>query len=143
MRLNTLSPAEGEKTLRKRVGRGIGSGFGKTCGRGHKGQKSRSGGFSKVGFEGGQMPLQRRLPKVGFSSRVSIITDEVTLGELSKLSEDIITVDVLKEHNLVTKNIKRVKVILSGEITRAITLDGVRATKGALAAIESAGGKVN
>jgi large subunit ribosomal protein L15 len=146
MRLNTLSPAEGEKTLRKRVGRGIGSGFGKTCGRGHKGQKSRSGGFSKVGFEGGQMPLYRRLPKVGFSSRVSIITDEVTLGELNKLSEEVITVDVLKEHNLVTKNIKRVKVILSGEITRAITLDGekngVRATKGAASAIEAAGGKV-
>jgi large subunit ribosomal protein L15 len=143
MRLNTLHPAEGEKTLRKRVGRGIGSGFGKTCGRGHKGQKSRSGGFTKVGFEGGQMPLQRRLPKVGFSSRVSIITDEVTLGELNKLSEEVITVDVLKQHNLITKNIKRVKVILSGEITRSITLEGMKATKGAANAIEAAGGKVN
>jgi large subunit ribosomal protein L15 len=143
MRLNTLHPAQGEKTLRKRVGRGIGSGFGKTCGRGHKGQKSRSGGFTKVGFEGGQMPLQRRLPKVGFSSRVSIITDEVTLGELNKLSEEVITVDVLKQHNLITKNIKRVKVILSGEITRSIALEGMKATKGAASAIEAAGGKVN
>ncbi len=143
MQLNTLSPAEGEKKSRKRVGRGIGSGFGKTCGRGHKGQKSRSGGFSKVGFEGGQMPLQRRLPKVGFSSRVSIITSEVTLSEIDKLEETEITIDVLKAHNLVTKNIKRVKVMLSGEITRAVTLTGIKATKGALAAIEAAKGSVN
>ena len=143
MQLNTLSPAEGEKKSRKRVGRGIGSGFGKTCGRGHKGQKSRSGGFSQVGFEGGQMPLQRRLPKVGFSSRVSIITSEVTLSEIDKLEETEITIDVLKAHNLVTKNIKRVKVMLSGEITRAVTLTGIKATKGALAAIEAAKGSVN
>jgi len=143
MQLNTLSPAEGEKRSRKRVGRGIGSGFGKTCGRGHKGQKSRSGGFSKVGFEGGQMPLQRRLPKVGFSSRVSIITSQVTLSEIDKLEETEITIDVLKQHNLVTKNIKRVKVMLSGEITRAVTLSGIKATKGALAAIEAAKGSVN
>ncbi len=143
MQLNTLSPAEGEKKSRKRVGRGIGSGFGKTCGRGHKGQKSRSGGFSKVGFEGGQMPLQRRLPKVGFSSRVSIITSQVTLSEIDKLEEKEITVDVLKLHNLVTKNIKRVKVMLSGEITRAVTLTGIRATKGARAAIEAAKGSVS
>lgn len=143
MQLNTLSPAEGEKKSRKRVGRGIGSGFGKTCGRGHKGQKSRSGGFSKVGFEVGQMPLQRRLPKVGFSSRVSIITSEVTLSEIDKLEETEITIDVLKAHNLVTKNIKRVKVMLSGEITRAVTLTGIKATKGALAAIEAAKGSVN
>ncbi|WXT99464.1 MAG: 50S ribosomal protein L15 [Catillopecten margaritatus gill symbiont] len=143
MQLNTLSPAEGEKKSRKRVGRGIGSGFGKTCGRGHKGQKSRSGGFSKVGFEGGQMPLQRRLPKVGFSSRVSIITSQVTLSELNKLEEKEITIDVLKQHNLVTKNIKRVKVMLSGEITRAITLTGIKATKGAKAAIEAAKGSVS
>lgn len=142
MQLNTLSPAEGEKKSRKRVGRGIGSGFGKTCGRGHKGQKSRSGGFSKIGFEGGQMPLQRRLPKVGFSSRVSIITSQVTLSELNKLAEEEITIEVLKQHNLVTKNIKRVKVMLSGEITRAITLTGIKATKGAKAAIESAKGSV-
>jgi len=143
MQLNTLSPAEGEKRSRKRVGRGIGSGFGKTCGRGHKGQKSRSGGFSKVGFEGGQMPLQRRLPKVGFSSRVSIITSQVTLSEIDKLEEKEITIDVLKQHNLVTKNIKRVKVMLSGEITRAVTLTGIKATKGARAAIEAAKGSVS
>ncbi len=143
MQLNTLSPAEGEKKSRKRVGRGIGSGFGKTCGRGHKGQKSRSGGSSKVGFEGGQMPLQRRLPKVGFSSRVSIITSQVTLSEIDKLEETEITVDVLKTHNLITKNIKRVKVMLSGEITRAVTLTGIKATKGALAAIEAAKGSVS
>ncbi len=143
MQLNTISPAEGEKSLRKRVGRGIGSGFGKTCGRGHKGQKSRSGGFTKVGFEGGQMPLQRRLPKVGFSSRVSIITSQVTLSEINNLEETEITVDVLKKHNLVTKNIKRVKVMLSGEITRSVTLTGIKATKGAKAAIEAAKGKVN
>ena len=143
MQLNTLSPAEGEKKSRKRVGRGIGSGFGKTCGRGHKGQKSRSGGFSKVGFEGGQMPLQRRLPKVGFSSRVSIITSQVTLSEIDKLEETEITVDVLKTHNLITKNIKRVKVMLSGEITRAVTLTGIKATKGARSAIEAAKGPVS
>jgi len=143
MQLNTLAPVEGEKRSRKRVGRGIGSGFGKTCGRGHKGQKARSGGSTKVGFEGGQMPLQRRLPKVGFSSRVSIITSQVTLSEIDKLEEKEITVDVLKLHNLVTKNIKRVKVMLSGEITRAVTLTGIKATKGARAAIEAAKGSVS
>ncbi|WPE18264.1 50S ribosomal protein L15 [Candidatus Thioglobus autotrophicus] len=143
MFLNTLAPSEGEKKDRKRVGRGIGCGWGKTCGRGHKGQKSRSGGFSKVGFEGGQMPLQRRLPKVGFSSRVSIITSQVALSEIDKLEESEITVDVLKQHNLITKNIKRVKVMLSGEITRAVTLTGIKATKGAKAAIEAAKGSVN
>ena len=105
MNLNTLKPALGEKTLRKRVGRGMGSGMGKTAGRGHKGQKSRSGGFTKIGFEGGQMPLQRRLPKVGFTSRVSSITSQVTLSQLDKLSEKDITIDVLKKHNLITKNI--------------------------------------
>ena len=143
MQLNTLAPAEGEKTARKRVGRGIGCGYGKTCGRGHKGQKARSGGFTKIGFEGGQMPLQRRLPKVGFSSRVSIITSQVTLSEINNLEETEITVDVLKQHNLVTKNIKRVKVMLSGDITRAVTLTGIKATKGAKAAIEAAKGSVN
>jgi len=142
MQLNTLTPAEGEKTSRKRVGRGIGSGFGKTCGRGHKGQKARSGGFTKVGFEGGQMPLQRRLPKVGFSSRVSIITSQVTLSEINNLKESDINIDVLKKHNLVTKNILRVKVMLSGEITRAVKLTGIKATKGAKAAIEAAKGSV-
>ncbi|SMN16732.1 LSU ribosomal protein L15p (L27Ae) [uncultured Candidatus Thioglobus sp.] len=142
MFLNTLAPNEGEKRSRKRVGRGIGCGFGKTCGRGHKGQKSRTGGSTKVGFEGGQMPLQRRLPKVGFSSRVSIITSQVTLSEIDKLTENEITVDVLKQHNLITKNIKRVKVMLSGEINRPVTLIGMKATKGAKVAIEAAKGSV-
>mgnify|MGYP000450274879 FL=1 len=143
MNLNTLKPAIGEKTSRKRVGRGIGSGMGKTAGRGHKGQKSRSGGFSKVGFEGGQMPLQRRLPKVGFSSRVSIITSQVTLSQLDKLTETDINIDVLKKHNLVTKNILRVKVMLSGEINRAINLVGIKPNKGAKAAIEAAKGTIS
>ena len=143
MNLNTLKPASGEKTLRKRVGRGMGSGIGKTSGRGHKGQKSRSGGFTKIGFEGGQMPLQRRLPKVGFTSRVSSITSQVTLSQLDKLSEKDITIDVLKKHNLVTKNISRVKVMLSGEINRPINLVGIKPTKGAKAAIEAAKGTVS
>jgi large subunit ribosomal protein L15 len=143
MNLNTLKPAVGEKTSRKRVGRGIGSGMGKTAGRGHKGQKSRSGGFSKIGFEGGQMPLQRRLPKVGFSSRVSIVTSQVTLSQLDKLTETDINIDVLKKHNLVTKNILRVKVMLSGEINRAINLVGIKPTKGAKVAIEAAKGTIS
>ena len=143
MNLNTLKPAIGEKTSRKRVGRGMGSGIGKTSGRGHKGQKSRSGGFAKIGFEGGQMPLQRRLPKVGFSSRISIVTSQVTLGHLDKLTEKDIDIDVLKKHNLVTKNILRVKVMLSGEINRSINLVGIRATKGAKSAIEAAKGTIS
>ena len=143
MNLNTIKPALGEKTLRKRVGRGMGSGMGKTAGRGHKGQKSRSGGFTKIGFEGGQMPLQRRLPKVGFTSRVSIITSQVTLSQLDKLSEKDITIEVLKKHNLVTKNISRVKVMLSGEINRPINLVGIKPTKGAKAAIEAAKGTIS
>ena len=143
MNLNTLKPAFGEKTSRKRIGRGMGSGMGKTSGRGHKGQKSRSGGFTKIGFEGGQMPLQRRLPKVGFSSRISIVTSQVTLGQLDKLSEKDINIDVLKKHNLVTKNILRVKVMLSGEINRSINLVGIKATKGAKAAIVAAKGTVS
>jgi len=143
MNLNTLKPALGEKTTRKRVGRGMGSGIGKTSGRGHKGQKSRSGGFTKIGFEGGQMPLQRRLPKVGFTSRVSITTSQVTLSQLDKLTETDINIEVLKQHNLVTKNISRVKVMLSGEINRAINLVGIKPTKGARAAIEAAKGTVS
>ena len=143
MNLNTLKPALGEKTLRKRVGRGMGSGMGKTAGRGHKGQKSRSGGFTKIGFEGGQMPLRRRLPKVGFTSRVSLLTSQVTLSQLDKLSEKEITIDVLKKHNLVTKNISRVKVMLSGEINRPINLVGIKPTKGAKAAIEAAKGTIS
>jgi len=143
MNLNTLKPTLGEKTIRKRVGRGMGSGMGKTAGRGHKGQKARSGGFTKIGFEGGQMPLQRRLPKVGFSSRISIVTSQVTLDQLDKLTEKDINIDVLKKHNLITKNILRVKVILSGEINRAINLSGIKATKGAKAAIEAAKGAIS
>ena len=143
MNLNTLKPALGEKTSKKRVGRGMGSGMGKTAGRGHKGQKARSGGFTKIGFEGGQMPLQRRLPKVGFSSRISIVTSQVTLGQLDKLTEQDINIDVLKKHNLITKNILRVKVMLSGEINRAINLVGIKATKGAKAAIEAAKGTIS
>ena len=142
MNLNTLKPALGEKSDRKRVGRGMGSGLGKTCGRGHKGQGSRSGGFTKVGFEGGQMPLQRRLPKVGFTSRVSRMTSQVTLSQLDKLTETDISIDILKKHNLVTKNILKVKVMLSGEITRAVNLTGISVTKGAKAAIEAAKGTI-
>ena len=143
MNLNTLKPALGEKSSRKRVGRGIGSGVGKTCGRGHKGQSSRSGGFTKIGFEGGQMPLQRRLPKVGFTSRISRVTSQVTLSQLDKLTETDINIDVLKKNNLITKNILRVKVMLSGEITRPVNLNGIKVTKGARAAIVAAKGTIS
>jgi len=143
MKLNTLKPALGEKSRGKRVGRGIGSGLGKTCGRGHKGQSSRSGGFTKIGFEGGQMPLQRRLPKVGFTSRISRVTSQVTLSQIDKLTETDIDIDVLKKNNLVTKNILRVKVMLSGEISRAVHLNGIKATKGAKVAIEAAKGTIS
>ncbi len=142
MQLNTLKPADGSKSPRKRVGRGIGSGLGKTCGRGHKGQKSRSGGFHKVGFEGGQMPLQRRLPKVGFNSRKSLVTAEVRLNELCLADGDVVSLETLKNSNVIGKNIRFAKVILSGEIDKAITLKGIRATKGAKEAIEAAGGKI-
>ena len=141
MYLNSLKPADGSKKTAKRVGRGIGSGTGKTCGRGHKGQKSRTGGTIMVGFEGGQMPLQKRLPKIGFSSRVSIVTDQIRLHELNQF-DDVIDIDVLKKANLITKNIKRVKVFASGEVTKAVTLKGISVTKGARAAIEAAGGKI-
>ncbi|OOY54823.1 50S ribosomal protein L15 [Solemya velum gill symbiont] len=142
MRLNTLSPAEGSRKDRKRVGRGIGSGVGKTCGRGHKGQKSRSGGFSKIGFEGGQMPLQRRLPKVGFKSRKAKITAELTLSEIAKVEADVVDMNALYEADILPHSMKRAKVILSGEISKAVTLQGIGATKGAREAIEKAGGKV-
>ncbi len=142
MNLNSLSPAGGSRGDRKRVGRGIGCGWGKTCARGHKGQKSRSGGFSKVGFEGGQMPLQRRLPKVGFSSRVGRVTSEVRLHELELVDAKLIDVQALKDANLITKRTEYVKVMLSGSIEKAVTLKGIRVTKGAKAAIEAAGGKV-
>jgi large subunit ribosomal protein L15 len=142
MRLNTLQPAAGSKTDRKRVGRGIGSGLGKTCGRGHKGQKSRSGGYHKVGFEGGQMPLQRRLPKIGFVSRVSLTTAQVRLGELAKVAGDQIDLDALKQAGLVAKSMKRAKIFASGTIERAVKVKGVAVTKGAQSAIEAAGGSV-
>lgn len=142
MRLNDLKPAEGARKEGKRVGRGIGSGLGKTCGRGHKGQKSRSGGFHKVGFEGGQMPIQRRLPKVGFSSRVGRVTDEIRLHELNKIDADVIDLLALKAANLIRGDIQRVKVMASGTIDKAVTLKGIGVTKGARAAIEAAGGKV-
>lgn len=142
MELNTLSPAPGSHKAKKRVGRGIGSGSGKTSGSGHKGQKSRSGGTVRPGFEGGQMPLQMRLPKYGFNSRVGRVSAEVRTSELNKLDADVVTVEVLRKANLITAGIKRAKVMLSGEVTRAVTLEGVGATKGARAAIEAAGGKV-
>ncbi len=142
MRLNTLSPAEGAKPAGKRVGRGIGSGLGKTCGRGHKGQKSRSGGGVKPGFEGGQQPLQRRLPKFGFTSRTAPFVAEIRLNELAAVEADVIDLAALKDANIIADNMKSAKVILSGEITKAVTLKGVKATKGAKAAIEAAGGKV-
>jgi len=142
MHLNTLKPDTGSKKAGKRVGRGIGSGLGKTCGRGHKGQKSRSGGFRKVGFEGGQMPLQRRLPKVGFNSRMAKTRAEVRLHELLLVNEDVVTLDALIAANLVPVFTKKAKVILSGEITKAVTVKGLAITKGAKAAIEAAGGKV-
>jgi len=142
MRLNDIKPPEGSKRDAKRVGRGIGSGFGKTGGRGHKGQKSRSGGFHKVGFEGGQMPLQRRLPKVGFRSRKALISDEVRLHELGRVEGDVVDLAALRKADLVSKEIKRVKIIFSGALDRALTVRGLAVTKGARAAIEAAGGKV-
>ncbi|PSW19173.1 50S ribosomal protein L15 [Photobacterium sanctipauli] len=142
MRLNTLSPAAGSKPSAKRVGRGIGSGLGKTCGRGHKGQKSRSGGSVRPGFEGGQMPLKQRLPKFGFTSRKSLVTAEVRLAELAKVEGDVVSLETLKAANVITKNIEFVKVVLSGEIARSVTVKGIRVTKGAKAAIEAAGGKI-
>ena len=142
MRLNTLKPADGSKKDRKRVGRGIGSGLGKTSGRGHKGQKSRSGGFHKIGFEGGQMPLQRRLPKMGFTSRKSRFVDELRLNELALVDADVIDLDSLKAANLISRETGSVKVFASGSIDKAVTLKGIRVTKGARAAIEAAGGKI-
>ena len=142
MRLNTIKPATGSKPSRKRVGRGIGSGLGKTCGRGHKGQKSRSGGKVQMGFEGGQMPLQRRLPKVGFRSKLSRTTAEVRLNEIAKVEGDVVDMAALHAADILPQTMTRAKVILSGEISRAVTVKGIRCTKGARAAIEAAGGKV-
>ncbi|STY12911.1 50S ribosomal protein L15 [Legionella pneumophila] len=142
MNLNTLSPDPGSRPSRRRVGRGIGSGLGKTCGKGHKGQKSRAGGYHKINFEGGQMPIQRRLPKMGFKSRVGRTIDEVSLGELAKLNDEVIDLVALRKAGLITNSIKDVKVILSGELTAAIKLKGLRVTKGARSAIESLGGSI-
>ncbi|MBI4741735.1 MAG: 50S ribosomal protein L15 [Betaproteobacteria bacterium] len=142
MKLNTIQPGDGAKHAKRRVGRGIGSGLGKTCGRGHKGQKSRAGGFHKVGFEGGQMPLQRRLPKRGFVSLTNARNVEVRLSEINELPVDEIDLSTLIQANLITQHALSAKVVLSGEITRKVTLKGVGATKGAKAAIEAAGGCV-
>lgn len=143
MRLNSIKPGEGAKSERRRVGRGIGSGFGKTAGRGHKGQKSRTGGFHKVGFEGGQMPLQRRLPKRGFISPTRGDTAEVRLSALNKLPVDTIDILVLKQAGIIPPGALTAKVMLAGKIERAVRLQGVLVTKGAKAAIEAAGGSVD
>ena len=142
MQLNTIKPAAGARRARRRVGRGIGSGLGKTAGRGHKGQKSRAGGFHKVGFEGGQMPLQRRLPKRGFNSLARGLTAEVRLSDLQKLEPTDIDLSVLKQAGVVPEATEAVKVILSGKIERKVSLSGLRVTKGARAAIEAAGGSI-
>ena len=142
MRLNTLRPAPGSRRAAKRVGRGIGSGVGKTAGRGHKGQKSRSGGTVSPGFEGGQMPLQKRLPKYGFTSRIARTTAQVRLGELNKVSGDVVDLQALKDANVIRDDVRRVRVFLSGELGRAVTLKGIAASKGAREAIERAGGSV-
>lgn len=142
MRLNTLRPAAGSKQGKRRPGRGIGSGLGKTGGRGHKGQTARAGGFHKVGFEGGQMPLQRRLPKIGFVSRRANRTEEVRLSELGKLSGNVVSLETLRNAGIIGQQVTRAKVILSGQVSRAVTLQGVAVTKGARAAIEAAGGKI-
>jgi large subunit ribosomal protein L15 len=142
MQLNTLKPGAGSRSPRKRVGRGMGSGLGKTCGRGHKGQKSRSGGRVRPGFEGGQQPLQMRLPKFGFNSAKARITAEVTLSEVASVEADVIDVQALIDADLLKGTMKRAKVILSGKIEKAVNLKGIRATKGARAAIEAAGGSI-
>lgn len=142
MRLNSLSPAPGSRKDAKRVGRGIGSGVGKTAGRGHKGQKSRSGGRVRPGFEGGQMPLQKRLPKYGFTSRISRTTAQVRLSELDGIAAEVVDLDALKAADLVKENVTRARVFLSGELTRAVTVKGLAVTKGAREAIEKAGGKI-
>ena len=142
MRLNTIKPADGSKKNARRVGRGIGSGFGKTAGRGHKGQHSRTGGFHKVGFEGGKMPIQRRLPKRGFNSLTKAYNATIRTSELNKLDEGVVDLLTLKAANLISEISLTAKVFLSGEVTKKFTLEGVAFTKGAKAAIEKAGGKV-
>ena len=142
MRLNSLHPAPGSRSTRKRLGRGIGSGLGKTGGRGHKGQRSRSGGYHKVGFEGGQMPLQRRLPKIGFRSPKAGLTAEVRLHEITKVGAEVVDLAALKKANLIPMRSQRAKVISSGKIEKAVTLKGISVTAGARSAIEAAGGKI-
>ncbi|MDH3893528.1 MAG: 50S ribosomal protein L15 [Chromatiales bacterium] len=142
MRLNTLKPGKGSKSSPKRVGRGMSSGLGKTSGRGHKGQHARSGGYHKTGFEGGQMPLQRRLPKVGFSSRQARFSAEVRLHELVLVKADVVDAEALKKAGVVPARAEKIKVIASGEIDKAVTLKGISVTPGARAAIEAAGGKI-
>lgn len=142
MNLNTLSPDPGSRPSKKRLGRGIGSGLGKTSGKGHKGQKARAGGFHKINFEGGQMPIQRRLPKMGFKSRIGKTIDQVTLSEIASLNLDVVDLHLLKAAGIVNKSILEAKVILSGELTRAVTLKGLRVTKGAQKIIEDLGGSV-
>lgn len=142
MQLNTIKPAEGSTHAKRRVGRGIGSGLGKTAGRGHKGQKSRSGGFHKVGFEGGQMPLQRRLPKRGFTPMGRHLSAQIRLSDLQALPVDEIDVQALKQAGVIGQPVRYVKVILSGDLSRKVSLKGIAATAGAKAAIEAAGGSV-
>lgn len=140
--LNSISRAIGAKSAKKRVGRGIGSGLGKTCGKGHKGQKARAGGYHKINFEGGQMPLQKRLPKLGFQSRRKKYVDQVTLSELCQLDNPVIDLEVLKRANLIKRQVKVVRIIDSGELNKMITIKGLKATKGAREAITSFGGTV-
>ncbi|MBQ0798460.1 MAG: 50S ribosomal protein L15 [Porticoccaceae bacterium] len=142
MHLNTLSPAPGRIKEGKRVGRGIGSGLGKTAGRGHKGQKARSGGRVRPGFEGGQMPLQKRLPKFGFTSRISRVSAEIRLAELNLIDGDVVDIEALRKAGLINASITRAKIFLSGELTRAVTIKGLGISKGARAALEALGGKV-
>ena len=142
MRLNTLSPAPGSTHAKKRVGRGIGSGLGKTSTRGHKGQKARKSGNVRPGFEGGQMPLQKRLPKFGFYSRMGSVTAEVRTSELAKIEGTLVNIETLEKANIIDRNIQRAKIMLSGDVGRAMTVEGIAVTKGAKAAIEAAGGTV-
>jgi large subunit ribosomal protein L15 len=142
MKMNSISPAAGSKKVARRVGRGASAGQGKTCGRGVKGQRARKGGYHKVGFEGGQMPLQRRLPKIGFRSKISPLVAEVRLNELALVAGGVVDLDALKKAGVVPANSVRARVMLSGEIKTAVTVKGVGVTKGARAAIEAAGGKV-
>ena len=142
MQLNKLSPASGSTKVRKRVGRGVASGWGKTCGTGHKGQKSRSGGNVKPGFEGGQMPLQMRLPKYGFTSRIGLVTSQVRTSELSQVEGKIISIETLKKSGVITSGTKRVKIMLSGKVEKRFTIQGLTVSKGAKEAIEKAGGQI-